>query len=220
MIKFHGHPKTYATGVRTSQIDIGVDEMIVFESPDARLNNLEMHGNLADQLNFANILRSDMDEQSRVPAVALGRQSALPTGNISGVALALMFQPITEKTTIKRRVYGKTIREITRAALVLVGLLSLDEYEDYPIELHWQNLLPVDNLAAAQTALVLQQLGVSSATILQQLGYNPDDEADKSASEAARAQTQYARGQGMPPDTKTILQQPAEQKALEHKVGE
>lgn len=183
IIKFHAHPKTYATGLAASQINIGVDDLICLPSPDAKLANLEMHSDLASSLNFIANIRSDMDEQSRVPAVALGRLAELPKGNISGVALQLLFQPLIEKTVQKQRLYGCLIREISRAALVVGGLLSLDEYENYPVELHWQNLLPVDDLAAAQTGLFLKQLGVSQATILQQLGYNPDDEASKRSME-------------------------------------
>lgn len=199
IIKYHGHPKTYATGLSATQINIGVDDLICLPSPDAKLANLEMHANLADQLNFAGIIRSDMDEQSRVPGVALGRLEGLPRGNISGVALQLLFQPLMEKTVQKQRLYGRLIREIIRAALVLAGLISIEEYEEYPITLHWQNLLPVDDLAAAQTAILMQQLGVSQSTLMQQLGYNPDDEAEKSAVEGARKMMAASRGQGIPP---------------------
>jgi hypothetical protein len=199
IIKFHGHPKTYATGLSASQINIGVDDLICLPSPDSKLNNLEMHGNLADQLNFAAIIRSDMDEQSRVPAVALGRMESLPRGNISGVALQLLFQPLIEKTTLKRRVYGCLIRDVSRAALVVAGLIALEEYEDYPIALHWKNLLPTDDLQSAQTALILKQLNVSNATILSQLGYDADAEEEKSTAEDARANMRLSRGQGMPP---------------------
>jgi hypothetical protein len=199
VIKFHGHPKTYATGLSATQINIGVDDLICLPSPDSKLANLEMTHSLTDALSFAGILRSDMDEQSRVPGVALGRITDLPRGAISGVALQLLFQPLLEKTTQKQRLYGCLIRDVTRAVLVVAGKLSIEEYEDYPIDLHWANLLPVDDLAAAQTALILKQIGVSDATIMQQLGYDPDDEADKSQAEDAKKMTAYSRGQGFPP---------------------
>src|SRR5579885_1924751 len=199
IIRFHAHPKTWAKGLRTSQISIGIDDVIVLESKDGEIGTLEMHCDLASSLNFAAVLRADMDEQSRVPAVALGRQADLPKGNISGVALQLLFQPLIEKTTQKQRLYGKMIRENTRAALVIAGKISLADYEDYQIDLHWQNLLPVDDLAAAQTAQILQAIGVSNTTLLQQLGYDPDAEADKSATEDAKKLVQFSRGQGMPP---------------------
>jgi len=110
-----------------------------------------------------------------------------------------MFQPLIEKTTQKRRLFGRLIREISRAALVLANLIDIADYEDYPIELHWANLLPNDDLQAAQTAQVLQQLGVSNATLLAQLGFDADAEAEKSASEDAKKMVMYSRGQGFPP---------------------
>jgi hypothetical protein len=200
IIKFHGHPKTYATGLSASQINIGVDDLLCLPSPDSKIQNLEMHGNLTEQMNFTSIIRSDMDEQSRVPAVALGRLVDLPKGNLSGVALQLLFQPLIEKTTQKRRLYGRGIRDVTRAALVIAGLIPLEQYEDYKIGLHWLPLLPIDNLASAQEALLLQQLGgISNSTIIQGLGYDPDDEADKKAQEDAQQVTAFSRGVGLPP---------------------
>jgi hypothetical protein len=199
IIKFHGHPKTYATGLSASQINIGVDDLICLPSPDSKLANLEMQGNLQDQMHFASIIRTDMDEQSRVPAVALGRIGDLPRGTISGVAIQLMFQPLIEKTVQKRRLYGSMIREISRAALVISGHISLEEYENYPIDLHWESLLPTDDLIAAQTALLWRELGVSRTTLLMNAGFEPDEEAEKIAAEDAKQLTRAVQGRGITP---------------------
>jgi len=206
IIKYHAHPKTWAKGIGASQIQIAVDDVIVLQSDTAQIGVLEMHSDLASSLNFAANLRADMDEQSRVPAVALGRTAELPKGNISGVALQLLFQPLIEKTVMKQRLYGKLVREISRAALVLGGLVDITDYEDEEIELHWQNLLPVDDLAAAQTAQILQTLGVSDSTILQQLGYDADAETMKSASETAK------KAALLPAPQKTVAQDTQQQK--------
>ena len=211
ILKFHAHPKTYASGVGAAQINVGVDELICLPNPEAKLNNLEMHTDLGSSLNFASVLRSDMDEQSRVPAVALGRLSELPKGNISGVALQLLFQPLLEKTVQKQRLYGRLIREVSRVVLVIGKIINIERFAGYGIELHWQNLLPVDDLAAAQTGLALKQLGVSQQTILLQLGYNPDDEADKSQQEDAQKLMNWNRGQGMPPMIPPVQQQSQQQ---------
>lgn len=198
IIKFHAHPKTWGKGFRAAQISVAVDETFVIEAPDGELHNLEMTSDLSSSLSFASTIRADMDEQSRVPAVALGRQAELPKGNISGVALALLFQPLLEKTTLKQRLYGRLIRDVSRAALVVAGLLDVSEYQDYAIELHWAPLLPIDNVAAAQEALLLKQLGVSDDTLLRGLGYNPEEELEKSTNEDAQKMLAYSRGQGFP----------------------
>ena len=221
IIKYHGHPKTWAKGIRAAQLQVAVDQTLVLESPDAQLNVITPMENFSGLLSVVADLRSDMDEQSRVPAVALGRMTDLPKGNISGVALQLLFQPLLEKTTIKRRLYGRHIRDITRAALVLGGKIPVDQWETYQVDLHWQNLLPVDDLAAAQTALILKQIGVSDSTIMQQLGYDADDEADKSQAEDAKKLVAYSKGMGMPPAPPNNPMQAQQQDTSQQKqVGE
>ena len=218
IIKYHGHPKTWAKGIRAGQLQVAVDQTLVLESPDAQLNVITPMENFSGLLSVVADLRSDMDEQSRVPAVALGRMTDMPKGNISGVALQLLFQPLLEKTVLKQRLYGKLIREVSRAALVLMGAISVDEYADYPINLHWQTLLPVDDLAAAQTAMLLQQLGVSNSTLIQQLGYNPEDEAKKSTEEDTQKMVAYSRGQGLPP-AQQVQQQSQQDSQMQQKDG-
>lgn len=212
ILKFHAHPKTWGRGFGASQITVGVDDVLIIQSPDGMLQNLEMTSDLQSSLQFASTIRSDMDEQSRVPAVALGRSVDLPKGNLSGVALQLLFQPLIEKTIQKRRLYGCMIRDVSRAALVLVGMLSIEEYADYPIDLHWENLLPVDDMAAAQTALLLQQIGVSNTTVMNQLGYDADDELDKSAAEDKKKQQMYGEPTqplpGNAQDGQVVVQRP------------
>ncbi len=184
ILKFHAHPKTWGKGFRASQMTVGVDDVFIIESMDGTLQNLEMHSDLKSSLSFIADLRASMDELSRIPGVATGRLVDFQgLARISGIALMILYQPLIEKTIQKQRLYGRMVREISRAALVMAGIVSLEQYEAYTIELHWQDLLPVDDLEAAQTAVTLRQLGVSSATLIQQLGYNPDDEAEKSQAE-------------------------------------
>lgn len=205
IIRYHAHPKTVARGVQASQITVSVDEVLCLPSPDSDMRNLEMTSNLQSSRDHAGDIRSSINVQSRVPGIALGTDE--PKGNVSGVALTVYYQPILEKTTEKQRLYGKLIREISRAALVLAGLITVERFEDYKIGLHWQPLLPTDDLAAAQEAVILQQLGVSTSTILQGLNFDPDDEAEKSDQEAARKVTAFSRGQGMPPSATPVPQE-------------
>jgi SPP1 Gp6-like portal protein len=185
IVKYHGHPITWASGVGNTPINISPENLIILQAEGAKIEKIAAMENFTGLLSVVADLRSDMDEQSRVPAVALGRLVDLPKGNISGVALQLLFQPLIEKTILKQRLYGKLIREVSRAALVLCGAIQIEEYATYPIDLQWQSLLPIDDLAAAQTAMLYEQLGVSTQTLLAKLGFDPDDEAKKSAEEDA-----------------------------------
>ncbi len=207
ILKYHGHPKTIAKGTIAAQIEVAINDVICLQSPDADMKTLEMTNDLSSFLNFLADLRADMDEQSRVPAVALGRLAELPRGNISGIALQLLFQPLLEKTVQKQRLYGKLIREVTRAALVVSNKISVEQYEDYQVDIHWQDLLPNDDLNAAQVALILKQLGVSPETLLQRLGFDYDEEVAKNAEEDQRQLDMFAKGQGMPPPGMPMMQQ-------------
>jgi hypothetical protein len=199
--KYHGHPITYASGLAASQIQVGIDDLICLPSPDSKISKLDPMTNFSGLLEIVATIMSNIDEQSRVPAVALGRETSLPRGNMSGVALQLLFQPLIEKTTQKQRLYGRLIREVSRAALVLMGAISVDDHEAYQIDLHWQALLPSDDLQAAQTAVLLQSLGVSQATVFSGIGLNADDEMEKKAAEDAKSLALYNKGQGLPPTT-------------------
>lgn len=197
--KIHGHPKPWTNGVAASQIKIGIDDIICLPSLESKLNILEAHGDIANLMAFVGSLRSDMDEQSRVPAVALGRLSDIPIGNLSGVAIQLLFQPLVEKTQMKQRLVGRLIRAITRALLVMGDYATLENYQEIEVDLHWQTLLPTDDLTAVQTAMAKEQLGVSKDTLITELGYDAPTETAKSADEASQAMQRFAKGQGVPP---------------------
>jgi hypothetical protein len=201
IIYYHAHPKTIATGVNLEELKTGPGDVTILPSPESKVYNLEMVSNLESSRNFSADIRMTMDERSRVPAVALGRLENLPGGgDIPATTMKLMFQPLIEKTTQKRRLYGKLIREISRAALVLGGELSIEEYENYPIEIHWSNLLPVDKMKDAQSATALQEAGVSQDTALQEIGYDADEEAKKREEETKKkVETQQQMGMVPPP---------------------
>lgn len=192
--KIYGQPVLYATGVAASVIDFTPGRIIGLPSDNSKIQAVAISSDVANALAFADNLRSDMDEQSAVPAVALGRLKDAPRGNISGIALELTFMPLVQKTEKKRCVYGKLILDVTRALLVMQNFS-----EDIEISLEWQAMLPNDDLASVQAALAKVQLGVSSTTLISELGYDPDSEDEKSQAVATRKVTQFSRGQGLPP---------------------
>jgi hypothetical protein len=191
IVRFHAHPKTWGKGFTAQQLSIAVDETIVLPSPDAELRNLEMLNDLSSSIALYERLQEALHEISRIPEVATGKLDRI--GQLSGVALAILYQPLLEKTESKRRTYGDMLVELNRRLLALGG-----HGEDNRTVLHWPELLPRDPLQERQAALLDQQLGVSADTILQRLGFDPDLErekseeaADVSASTSARA---YNRG--------------------------
>ena len=196
---FHGHPKQFVSGVQAAQLAVGIGDILCLPSPDSKFGKLDAMTDFNGLLSFIEDLRSSMDEQSRIPAVALGRLKDIVKGTVSGITMKLMFQPLVEKTTLKRRSYGKLVRQTTIAALIVAGILPIEAYEDYQVTLRWNGLLPIDDLNAAQTAVLLQQLGISSHTLISDLGFNPEAEAKKNAEEDAKKLTNYSQGTGLPP---------------------
>jgi len=172
IIRYHAHPKTWGRGFSASQLNIAVDETIVLPSPDAELRNLEMQSDLASSIQLYQHLREALHEVSRIPEVATGKLEGI--GSLSGAALAILYQPLIEKTETKRRTYGDLLVELNRRLLALAGF-----GEDNRTVIHWPELIPGDPESEAKTLLLWQQLGVSQDTILQRLGLDPDLERQK-----------------------------------------
>lgn len=194
ILKFHAHPKTWVKGARGSEIDTSIDNVIAFQNPAAEIGNLEMHSDLKSSMEFATSLRASMDELSRVPGAALGRLEDFPKGAVSGTAIRLLFEALTEKTESKRLLYGGMLEDLCMRLLWLAGF-----GQGVEVTLHWDDLLPVDDLLAAQAAVAYQQVGVPQKMIWQYLGFDPDVMADMSAEEQTAQVTAFSRGQGLPP---------------------
>jgi hypothetical protein len=171
IIKFHGHPKTWGQGFRREDLKIGVDETIVLPT-NATLQNLEMLSDLSSSIELYGRLKESLHQITQTPEVAAGKLESV--GNLSGVALRILYGPLLAKTSVKRTLYGPLIQEIHRRTLDMAGRRS-----DQETQIHWPESLPTDALAERQTALIDRQLGVSNDTLLQQLGYDPEAEREK-----------------------------------------
>jgi len=174
IIRYHAHPKTWGKGFSANELKIAVDETLVLPSPEAELHNLEMQTDLTSSNEFYKLLKETLHEVSHTPEVATGKLES--AGNLSGLALQILYSPLVEKTEMKRLLYGDMLVELNRRLLEIGGFGS-----NNVTELHWQAILPEDEKQKRETALVDKQLGVSNDTLLMQLGYNPDLEREKVA---------------------------------------
>lgn len=209
LLYFYGHPYIFADG-GTGSLDITPGKLIGV-GQGVTITAIQASGDLANARAFAADLRSDMDELSRVPAVALGRLESLPRGQISGVALQLLFQPLLEKTSLKRRLYGRMIRDVCQRILCLG---DFGDGENLPVELHWPELMPVDELQTLQALLIKQQLDVSQHTIFTEMNLDYDEEMTLRQQEAQDQQASFNAGTGAAPQAieagKTPQQMPPE----------
>jgi hypothetical protein len=192
--KLYGNPILYSTGMGESVVDVQPGRIMGLPTTESKIVAVQYTSDLPSGLMFAADLRSDMDEQSAVPAVALGRMKDIVKGQVSGVTMELMFMPINQKTEKKRCLYGKLILDVSNALLILKKFSG-----DIEMSLQWQSPLPDDDLASVQAALAKQQLGVSNQTLISELGYDPDQEIDKNNAETAQTMVNFSRGQGLPP---------------------
>lgn len=176
ILRFHAHPKTWGRGVGKADIRINADDLILLPGENSTLQNLEMQSDLASSIQMHKELKQFVHELARVPEIATGKMDSV--GQLSGVALEILYQPLIEKTEAKRVTYGEMIVELNRRLLALGGY-----GEDNITELRWQELLPKDQAQQAQSALSKKQLGVSSDTLIQEFGYDPDVERGKRAKE-------------------------------------
>ena len=192
----HGHPWLFSNGADTTGITPTPGVITDLGSPDAKITAISASGEPAAMMNFAAEIRANMDEATSMPGVATGRMTDLPRGQISGITLHLLYGPRIMRTEHERRLYGQGIRDICRLILLVCGQ---DASAKEDVQLTWQDALPTDDLAMAQMALALQQLGLSKHTIYSLIGQNYDVEQQYIEQEADDAAKTAAKGIGNPP---------------------
>lgn len=190
IIRFHAHPQTVVTGSpaprqpanpvaaaaagQAGKLEIGPNKVWYLAQGDVK--NLEMQSDLASSQAHAERLLDRYYETTRVPRVATGKLDSI--GQLSGLALKLLFGPLLEKTEQKRPLYGEMLQECCARMLEMGG-----KGEGASIVTHWPSPLPSNKKEEADTASVLNDLGVSKHTLIQELGYDPETEQQKREAE-------------------------------------
>jgi SPP1 Gp6-like portal protein len=172
ILRIHAHPKTWGSGFSATELRIGVDETIVLPGQDAKLQNLEMLSDLSSSLDFARQLKEALHEIARIPEVATGKVENL--GQLSGLALQILYGPLVELTGTKRLLYGELLEELGNRLLELGGYGG-----GHRITTQWPQVLPNDPKGEAETALLHGELGVSRDTLISRLGMDPVVEREK-----------------------------------------
>lgn len=185
ILRLHAHPKTIGTGFATKQLDTSPDEMLVLPSADAKVFNLEMQSDLASSIAFYGKLLEAWHELARIPAVSTGTLSDV--GALSGTALRILYEPLLELVESKQQTYGDLLRDVNRA-LLAIGLGG--DYASYQVDVKFPELLPRNAKEETETALLKQQVGVSTPTLLGELGYNAETELAQSEATSADAAAQ------------------------------
>lgn len=165
--------------------------------PGAHLVGLQAHGDVQHSLDYASMLRSDMDEASGINAVVLGRTEQLPRGTISGLALKMLYATALQKTSSKQRTIGKLLRKLCQVHLYFAGLDP--NANTVQIVLGWKDPVPVDEFSQWQGAPIEEQMGVSKTTSLARRGLVYSDELKLREQEAIDEEAAFNAGAGPAP---------------------
>jgi hypothetical protein len=186
IVRAHSAPKPIATGQSKVQVELGTDNMLFMPNKDAKIQLLEMTGDLEEARNFRKDLREALSEVTHVPEVTTGKTDNL--GQLSGRAMRILYGPLIDQTKRKRRLYGRMIKELVGNLLVVGGKVPAAPTamggQTVPVAISWGESLPADDLEQAQVAVLKKQFGYSNDTLIKQTGGNPDTERTQRQADA------------------------------------
>lgn len=172
-------PPTFAKNIDETQLAMltaNPDGINLLPGPDAEVITLKAEANLEQALTFKSQLTSALHEVVMLPEIATGKLDNV--GQLSSLAMHVLYGPLIQLTRWKRLTYGLHIDQVVRRLLVVSGRSEVE-----PI-LTWSPIVPTDPKTQAETAVMDSELGVSKRTLLEQRGFDADKEAERRAAEA------------------------------------
>lgn len=133
VIKYYGEPTTVVYGIRVSQLEKGANKVWSGLPEAARVETLEMKGDLKASLDYFKILKASLCELTQIPQMVLDPGEAR-ISNTSGLAMQLMFQPLVEKTRRRRLPFQEGLVRANRLILKAAEYsgTSVSELADNP----------------------------------------------------------------------------------------
>jgi hypothetical protein len=183
IINYHAAPVTIITGAKASQLERGAKKVWAGLPKDANVFNLESRGEMSGALEYITFLKRTMQEVTGVPENALGQTQ--PISNTSGVALAIQYQPMMNRYTMKKAHFTKGLKRINELIIRTQavhepeslmwneGLAAMPEVDQatqldprdpntYRTEIHWPDPLPVDVLIKLNELQAKMAIGLES----------------------------------------------------------
>jgi hypothetical protein len=182
IIRYHGHPRTVAKGMKSGDLSLGPDQ-IAFIPEAADLYNLEIKSDLtAGRLYLADLVAAFLF-LNNTPDLDPAKVNV---GALSGFALQLLWADMLFITGEKRGTYGAAIEDLTRRLLEIEGK-ALDPAAE--IAIHWTSALPENTTETTTSLQAATAMGVvSKQTAARELGYNYELEQDRMTAEAQQEQ--------------------------------
>jgi len=179
VLRYHANPRQIASGMGGEQIKQSADETLLIPK-DAKIDLLQAKADvLSPGLEYYQRLKEAFFTMAAVPEVATGKVESI--GQLSGLALSILYQPLLELTESKRLTYGDMLNELNMRLLELGGYGTENN-----ATIVWPELLPRDMVAERQAYQIDMAMGIASAeTIADKLGYNYELEMERKANEAS-----------------------------------
>lgn len=215
IINYHAAPVTIITGAKASGLVKGPRKVWGGLPEKAQVFNLENGVDLDGPLKYLETIKRAMHELTGVPETALGQMQ--PVSNTSGVALAIQFQPMMQRYTMKKLQYQVGLQQINELILKTMftfepecrlydpdtegiiqdgqpWMVDVNDPLAYFTECEWPAPLPIDTLIALNEIQVKMSLGLESMRgALHTLG---EEFPDEKAQEIFREQIEDAKQQG------------------------
>lgn len=121
ILDYHAAPVTLVYGAKIGNLEKGANKLWGGLPKDAKVENLQLDGDLGASNNYLESLKLEMCEVGGVPETVLGGAQSI--SNTSGVALQYMNLPLIEKTQVKRQVTEVGLETLNK----LILLVSLFE---------------------------------------------------------------------------------------------
>lgn len=179
IVRIHASPRMYAKNVMPDQvadIDVSADNIITLPNMDADLDVLQTLSNLSPSIQFTDKLREDLYEMLQVPPIALGKFETAST-TISGVSISILYAPILQKTELKQVSYGDMLDRLNHKMLELMGYTDHENHMGLTVV--WPENMPGSAYLKRQTLETDKLLGLSTYTVMDELGYDPVEEASR-----------------------------------------
>lgn len=157
IIDYHAAPVTIVYGAKVGNLEKGANKMWGGLAKDARVENLELNGDLGASQNHIANLKIQMCEVGGVPETVLGGAQAI--SNTSGVALQYINLPLIEKTRVKR-LNTETGLESLNKLILLVSLLEglINKPEDVSNRDFFHNECTLPDTLPKDMLIELQQI--------------------------------------------------------------
>ena len=165
IIDYHAAPITVVYGAKIGNLEKGANKMWGGLAKDAKVENLELKGDLALSTNFISDLKKSMCEVGGIPENVLGGSQGV--SNTSGVALQYMNLPLIEKCNQKRMNTEdglETVNSLILLVSICEGLVTkpegIEARDLFHTEVSIPDTLPKDEIIELQKIQLEMRLGL------------------------------------------------------------